>query len=699
VKKSIVVCCCLLLVCLVNGQRRNNTWYFGKRVGLDFNTSPPGVLTNSQILPFEGSAAISDNEGKLLFYTDGLKVYNRKHEVMPNGQGLSGDLSSTNNTVIIPSPVSNTIYYVFTIGGALQEDQAFSYSLVDISLNGGYGDVTQKNTLVETGTFEKLAAVSHCNSKYTWLVTRKWNSDEYHAFLLSASGFSFTPVISHTGLVISGYENNAIGTLKSTTDGSKLVAAHAFDNDVIELMDFDKTTGAITNPVVFSPNATPHANNFIGVYGAEFSPSNKYLYVSANNSLTEPSVLYQFDISVANSASILASKQVIAKTSPWNAGALQLGPDKKIYMTMQKDTALSVISNPEAAGAACNFEFNKIRVPGREPLEFGLPTFVQSTLDDNFGPHDFTRSGGDCASLNVQFNLSRNTGLDSVRWDFGDLQQSTVLSPSHLYSAPGFYDVKLIVFKKDCSGVNNDTISRNIWIAAGSNLLRGDTSTCDNISLRIGINAVAGASYLWSDGSVTDSITVSAIGRYWVRLERSGCILSDTFNVLEKNHPAVLHKPDTSICMGKQVVLDGGNNINPATTTYQWSTGETTRYITVSTIGKYKVKLTLDGCSSYDSLAVNWGDCELFIPNAFTPNNDGWNDAFGVASGLTVQSFSLQVYNKYGQVIFITRNVTDKWDGTYKGKPVPNGAYVYQLSYTTLRGIRDFMQGTVMLIR
>lgn len=700
-KKLTALYLLLLLSSIAAGQGRNSIWFFGKGLGLDFNSTPPKALTGSGISPFEGSASICDKAGNLLFYTDGNRVLDRNRINMPNGFGLFGDLSSTNNCVIVPSPVNPDLYYIFTTGGALQEDQAFAYSIVDMTKNGGFGDVITKNVILEMDVFEKLAAVSQCDTKNTWIIVRKWNTDEYHAYQLSPSGLS-GPVVSHTGLVISGFQNNMIGTLKTTTDGSKLVAVHSFDNDVVELMNFNKVTGVISNPIVFSANTVAHAPTFIGAYGAEFSPNNKYLYISANNSGAEPAVLYQFDISINTVAAITASRQVIAKPVPFYGGALQLAPDGKIYMAMWKAGALSVIENPNGAGTACNFVQDKIKFPyppESEVVQFGLPTFIQSSLDVNYAPHSFSRTNSECTDPDVQFNISRNDGLDSVRWNFGDLQESTQLSPLHHYGAPGHYDVRLIVYKKDCAGNSaNDTIRKKVWIAANSKLLRGDTSTCDNISLRIGIEPMDGATYLWSDGTTEDSITVSAIGKYWIRLEYQGCSVSDTFKVTERSRPVVNLGPDTSICMGRVIVLDAGPAGSP-TATYLWNTGATSRYISTGMVGEYKVTITEDGCSGKDSLSVIWGDCELFIPSAFTPNNDGLNDKFGVASGLSVRTFSMQIFNKWGQLVFATNNVSGKWDGTYKGKAVPNGAYIYMLSYTTLRGRKDFLQGTLMLLR
>jgi len=441
-KKNILTFLLASLSVFAFAQKQTYNWYFGNRVGLNFNQSPPLPLYDATINSLEGSAAMSDNNGKLLFYTNGKYVQNRKHLTMPNGTGLLGDLSSTDNAVIVPMPGNDSMYYLFAIGAAVIDPSVFSYNIIDMKADGGFGDVVVKNTIIEDDVMEKLAAIRHCNKRDVWIVIQKWKTDKYYSYLLTAAGLNPVPVISSTGTVITGQANNAMGTLKFSSKGNKLVACHAFDNDAVQLMDFDNTTGIITNPIVFKPNALP--NNATGTYGAEFSPDGKLLYVSTNISPSQPCNLYQFDITSNNSATILATKQIISQTTPLYAGALQLGPDQKIYMARFNGNTLSVIDNPNVYGSGCNFILNKINFAGNNDIQFGLGTFLQSYFDSTSNPYDFSRTG-DCLDLTVSFTINRLNGIDSVKWDFGDAQQSQVLQPTHTYAAPGFYDVNLIV--------------------------------------------------------------------------------------------------------------------------------------------------------------------------------------------------------------------------------------------------------------
>ena len=88
---------------------------FWKEAGLDFNSGSPVALTNGQLNTTEGCTTISDKNGNLLFYTDGSVVYDKSHQVMPNGYGLLGHYSSTQSAIIVPKPNNPNLYYIFTV--------------------------------------------------------------------------------------------------------------------------------------------------------------------------------------------------------------------------------------------------------------------------------------------------------------------------------------------------------------------------------------------------------------------------------------------------------------------------------------------------------------------------------------------------------------------------------------------------------
>src|SRR5690606_9816983 len=144
---------------------------------------------------------------------NGVTVWNALHQVMPNGTGLNSDisLSTTDAAVIVPLPGSNHVYYIFTVGSTGGQPLAtgfggVAYSIVDMSLQGGLGDVTQKNIIIHPSPLstEKLCATNHANGMDYWIMTHDDGNNQFRAFLLTASGVQPNPVISKVGTNYTG---------------------------------------------------------------------------------------------------------------------------------------------------------------------------------------------------------------------------------------------------------------------------------------------------------------------------------------------------------------------------------------------------------------------------------------------------------------------------------------------------------------
>lgn len=212
--------------------REYNKWYFGEYAGLDFNTNPPTVLTNSSLVTAEGCASISDAAGNLLMYSDGLQVWNANQEVMPNGSGLLGNSSASQGALIVPAPASNHLYYLFTIDQLAGLD-GLRYSVIDMNLDGGMGDIiaASKNILLQTPVTEKLTAVRHCNNRDIWIVAHDWDSNDFLSYLLTDEGIQ-TPIVSSVGVVHTGgigggngINLNSVGCMKVSPDSKRLACA------------------------------------------------------------------------------------------------------------------------------------------------------------------------------------------------------------------------------------------------------------------------------------------------------------------------------------------------------------------------------------------------------------------------------------------------------------------------------------------
>lgn len=166
----------LLLPMLSIAQSQASNWYFGDGAGIRFNDNGSvTALTDGKLNTKEGCATISDDDGNLLFYTDGIRVYTKDHVIMQNGNGLYGDPSSSQSALIVPNQKDTNIFYIFTVDTSVFEadpDYGLNYSTVDMSLDGGKGAVTIKNTKLLDYCSEKITAVlKDCFDKSVWVIT------------------------------------------------------------------------------------------------------------------------------------------------------------------------------------------------------------------------------------------------------------------------------------------------------------------------------------------------------------------------------------------------------------------------------------------------------------------------------------------------------------------------------------------------
>ncbi|MBB6612289.1 hypothetical protein H7F15_14660 [Pontibacter sp. Tf4] len=354
-------------VIIAQAQGEQNNWFFGKGAGIAIHGDSVTALANGRLYTEEGSASISDKNGNLLFYTNGLTVWNRNHRVMPNGNGLLGGNSSTQSALIIPKPGSETIYYIFTTDIQAQSD-GLRYSILDMSKDNGNGDLVFKNTFMIAPATEKLTAVRHSNGKDWWVIAHRWNSNAYISFLVSETGVATQPVMSHAGTVHGGANRKAIGYLKPSPDGTKLAAALWNDDSNFELLNFDRSTGKISNPVLFK--------GFTEAYGIAFSPDGSKLYGTVKDKKSGKGQVVQFDLKAGSPGDIIKSATIVATSGSPVLGALQTGPNGRIYVARKDNLYLGIIENPNAAGKAVVYQDNGIKLAGRRS-DLGLPNFAQ----------------------------------------------------------------------------------------------------------------------------------------------------------------------------------------------------------------------------------------------------------------------------------------------------------------------------------
>ena len=439
-------------------QKQANIWYFGQGAGVDFNFSPPRALTDGQLYTLEGCSTFSNSDGELLFYSDGTTVYDKNHNIMNYtngnpGNNLLGNSSAAQSGMIIPKPLNNDIYYLFTVTDN-NSATGFNVYTIDMSLNGGNGQLIDEDgdgvffSQLQAGAWsEKVAAVKGQECNTFWVVTV--HNNQFFSYKVDENGVNETPVISN----VSSFIDNR-GYLKISPDGTKLVVANQSASNAI-LYDFKNLTGEVANDETFLAEGF----NDNDPYGIEFSVDSKKLYISTvqgfRYTLEEPAVtykLFQYDLTATN---IPGSQILIHEQTPSDAdypeggfrGALQLAPNGKIYATIplayedptSYATHLDVIENPTADGVDVIFTKDALFLDGRTSTQ-GLPPFISSLLlpidiSDNSGTTINNQDLKYCIGDNVSFSVTdpdviSGGSTPEFNWSFNDGTTTTTISTS-----------------------------------------------------------------------------------------------------------------------------------------------------------------------------------------------------------------------------------------------------------------------------
>lgn len=215
------------------------------------------------------------------------------------------------------------------------------------------------------------------------------------------------------------------------------------------------------------------------------------------------------------------------------------------------------------------------------------------------------------------------------------------------------------------------------------------------------INAGSGfTSYLWQNGKTDSLIVVTVPGLYKVTVSNNyNCFASDSVTILKVvDPPSDFLDADSAICNDDSIIIYPHQVFSE----YLWSTGSATNSIKIKNPGIYW--LTVEDknlCVGSDTIHIFKKDCDatFFIPNSFTPNNDGLNDIFKPIITGMISEYYFAVYNRFGQIIFSTHNSTVGWNGKIGKANQNSGTFVWLCRYKIKNGTTQLKRGTVILIR
>lgn len=611
-------------VCLEPVAQEGAKWFFGNNAGLDFAGGSPQPITDGQIKTPEGTSSISNSKGQLLFYTDGIKVYNKDGAVMPSKGGdttsLGGSPNSTQSALIVPQPTCRGceyLYYIFTTS-EINGKKQFSYSVVDMRRNGGKGEVVEKNILLNGNTTERIASVRNDRDSSYWVVTHDYKSNVFRIYHATKTGLQESGVfplgaVQDTTSKAEGYMK--FSTADSTGMRRLAVVVPGPPRNLVQIYNFNDSTGRLTGPITVDLGPAPPK-----AYGVEFSPDGTKMYVSLQKGSKDTTLsrLWQFDIT-GDSARIADSKILIDSSATKIYGALQIGSDGRIYLAIKDSQYLGVINVPDQdSQEEVRFVTNGIFLGGKIS-QLGLPNFVQNFTEPSTGP-GFTYADT-CSNQPTNFQASPlcDPIKDTYTWNFGDgsaLVTGQNQQVQHTFRMPGTYSVSLRL-KNDCK---DTTITQRITIVATPDpiSLKSPIDTCVNrLILDAGVPA---EQYLWLRNGVpyarTKTITLvpnGGSGTYRVFAANGiegQCFSQGQTNVRLGTPPPYTLGPDTSLCVGGgNVILDAKGAVRAAWEVVKWNTGENSQQITVRTPGIYSVQVVINAgtsrqCFNEDTIAV-----------------------------------------------------------------------------------------------
>ncbi|MAT89179.1 MAG: hypothetical protein CMC35_00685 [Flavobacteriaceae bacterium] len=400
-------------------QGEKNYWFFGNNAGLDFSSGTATAISGN-LNTFEGCASIASSAGDLLFYTDGITVYDPSGSPMTNGGGLLGNPSSTSSAIIVPLPQSTTQYIIFSVD-FVNGTNGINYSIVDMDDNGNgvydpgvdFGQIPAglKNINLPGPTGERICAVKHSNGQDYWVTATEKNTNTFYTYQITPCGVNTTPQIQSVGPTMSaGYY------MKHSPSGGKIARTDGTAAEVY-LYDFNTATGVISNPQ-FVGNAP------VRPYGVEFSPNGNILYYTdfANSNGTGTGRIYQVSLSPTIGTPVQIGT-IPNQGGRYAVGAMQLTPEvpSRILITKDGENSLAAINNPDVGGAS-NFVATAVTLTAGAVGHLGLPTFISgevapsSCLD--FDP--FANAAPTIISAAVKNELNNNSFFGKDK-EYGDV--------------------------------------------------------------------------------------------------------------------------------------------------------------------------------------------------------------------------------------------------------------------------------------
>lgn len=455
-----------------------------------FNTAEMGVVN-------ESSAVQSDADGNLLFYTDGIHLWNASHSLVTGG--LHGHYSSMSGVLIVPDPANDEMYYVFTSDKRWNSGRGFKYSKVDVSSGSAVmsGPLNVPITVPVIHGF-RIAAVTDAvitgegitavaSPDGYWIIAETVKDGETtHALVyeLTASGLSFNNTIPIGTLQsVIPLSHVDASNIKASPNGKRVVfASSVWLNELDYVFDFNPCNGELSNQRTI-PLSTK--NN----YGWAFAENSNLLYGSRQGNI------FQYNLEPCEIEVV-----TVCAIAPSTIQSLQMGADGKIYGAVNAENQLITIHQPSnlctiASPNACIFDENGPAMENGTVMRSGLPNMIAAT-DLSVFSNEISYTLAACSEVCNTYDFTGDLCATTYSWNFGDpasgiSNTSIAQNPTHTFSGPGTYIVTLVT----------DAITVTTTIEVGLiPTIAGSLTICPEVSMigNYSIDLAPGYSVLWS---------------------------------------------------------------------------------------------------------------------------------------------------------------------------------------------------------
>jgi gliding motility-associated-like protein len=544
-KKSILLLLFLLSFSLCFAQKEAYNWYFGNKAGIKFHTGEPTSYFGNAMISHQGCVSMSGSLGNLLFYSNGNTIWSVANQPMPNGSGLYASSNFNQPAIAFEAPTFPGKYYIVTTGDG--NHPGCFYSIIDMSLNGGLGDVdpTHKNIFIPgtERTRGVVAAIKHANNRSVWVIVRALeNPNKILSYLVDEKGMHSIPVVSPA--LKSHGTTMEYSMSKISPDGKFYVYATASwtteEPRIYELYTFNNVNGTMSGLYTFmGVEDMEHRSN-----GMEFSADGAFFYTSIIAKQAGPPQVIRQAVKQYNMKQTVTQDNfercacVVYHEDITNGYCnMQLGPDGKIYIAQDDDKTrmfLSRLNTPYLSCADSGFEKDTVKLLNGTST-YGIPLFMPSYL---------TRFEwqNNCLGDTTRFMTRFLPPPSQVNWDFDDPDSGPAnvaygANPKHLFTKAGKYHVTAtIVYPREVV----EAYTREVTIVPYPSVNIGlDHQECPGDTVRLNPGLVQGH-LEWITGDSIPIIDVPSPGDYWLRVENNyGCVTTDTIHLTSFPAPIV----------------------------------------------------------------------------------------------------------------------------------------------------------------